>query len=100
MLLFWKLCWQVSDGKAKNMKHENLDENWWLETIYRVLELDDPKANDLYGAIWALINIKEGTRDRNAIVWLEAPRDPTPPENQALIAGAEKLIALLNRLER
>jgi hypothetical protein len=82
------------------MKHENLDEDWWIETIYRVLELDDPKANDLYGAIWALNNIKEGTRDKKGIDWLEAPRDLTPTENNALIDGAEKLITLLNRLER
>ena len=94
------LCWQFIDGKAKNMKHENLDEDWWIETIYRVLELDDPKANDLYGAIWALNNIKEGTRDKKGIEWLKAPRDLTPTENHALIDGAEKLIALLDKLER
>ena len=82
------------------MKHENLDEDWWLETTYRVVELDNPKAHDLYGAIWALNNIKEGTRDMNGIDWLEAPRDLTPTENQALNDGAEKLIALLNGLER
>ena len=84
----------------ENEKHENLDEDWWLETVYRVVELDDPKASDLYGAIWAINNIKEGKRDTNGIDWLAAPRDLTPTENQALIDGAEKLIALLNRLER
>jgi hypothetical protein len=82
------------------MKHENLDEDWWLETTYRVVELDNPKARDLYGAIWALNNIKEGTRDLDGTDWLEAPRDLTPTENQALVDGAEKLIALLNKLER
>ena len=82
------------------MNHENLDEDWWLETIYRVVELDYPKTNDLYGAIWALNNIKEGTRDINGTDWLKAPRDLTPTENHALIDGAEKLIALLDKLER
>jgi hypothetical protein len=82
------------------MKHENLDEDWWLETIYRVVELDNPKAKDLYGAIWALNNVKEGTRNTNGTDWLKAPRDLTSTEYDALIDGAEKLIALLDKLER
>jgi len=82
------------------MKPGNLNEDWWLETVYRVVELDNPKAKDLYGAIWALNNIKEGTRKTNGTDWIEAPRDLTATENQALVDGAEKLIALLDKLER
>jgi len=82
------------------MKPGNLNEDWWLETVYRVVELDNPKAKDLYGAIWALNNIKEGTRKTNGTDWIEAPRDLTATENQALVDGAEKLITLLDKLER
>ena len=74
--------------------------DWELETLDRVMNLREPEAEKLWDAIEELIKTREGIRAADDFEWVNHPRKLTEAEECTLIETIDRLMALLERLER